>query len=71
VVADDRGDLFWKVHGERTVYDSRWICVALVDVRPPAGSRFEHHVVHLDQVDIALITNQHHQIQTRADIGGL
>jgi 8-oxo-dGTP pyrophosphatase MutT (NUDIX family) len=36
--------------------------VSLVAVRPPAGSRFEHHVVHLDQVAIALITNQHDQI---------
>ena len=35
----------WKVHGERTVYDSEWVRLALVDVEPPGGPRFEHHVV--------------------------
>lgn len=45
------------------MYDNRWIRVALVEeVQPPAGSRFEHHVVRLDQVAIALIINQHDQI---------
>jgi 8-oxo-dGTP pyrophosphatase MutT (NUDIX family) len=37
----------WRVHGERTVYDSEWVQVALADVEPPGGRRFEHHVVRL------------------------
>lgn len=35
----------WTVHGERTVYDSPWVRVALADVEVPGGARFEHHVV--------------------------
>ena len=35
----------WRVHGERSVYDSPWVRVSLVDVEPPGGTRFEHHVV--------------------------
>jgi 8-oxo-dGTP pyrophosphatase MutT (NUDIX family) len=35
----------WTVHGERTVYDSPWVRVALVDVEVPGAARFEHHVV--------------------------
>ena len=35
----------WTVHGERTLYDSDWMRLALVDVELPSGERFEHHVV--------------------------
>lgn len=37
----------WTVHGERTLYDSSWIRLALVDVEIPDGERFEHHVVRM------------------------
>jgi 8-oxo-dGTP pyrophosphatase MutT (NUDIX family) len=37
----------WVVHGERTVYESPWVSVALVDVQVPGGDRFEHHVVRM------------------------
>jgi 8-oxo-dGTP pyrophosphatase MutT (NUDIX family) len=35
----------WIVHGERTLYDSPWVRLALVDIEIPGGERFEHHVV--------------------------
>ena len=35
----------WKVHGERALYDSNWMSLALVDVEVPGGPRFDHHVV--------------------------
>lgn len=35
----------WAVHGERDVYASAWMRTVLVDVEPPGGTRFEHHVV--------------------------
>lgn len=35
----------WTVHGERTLYDSEWIRLTLVDVEIPGQARFEHHVV--------------------------
>jgi 8-oxo-dGTP pyrophosphatase MutT (NUDIX family) len=37
----------WTVHGERLVYDSDWVRLALVDVELPSGPRFEHHVVRM------------------------
>ncbi|HEY2935641.1 MAG TPA: NUDIX domain-containing protein [Gaiellaceae bacterium] len=39
----------WTVHGERKVYASRWLTVALADVEIPDGARFEHHLVRLDE----------------------
>ena len=37
----------WTVHGERTLYASDWMSIALGDVEVPGGSRFEHHVVRM------------------------
>jgi 8-oxo-dGTP pyrophosphatase MutT (NUDIX family) len=41
----------WTVHGERTVYDSDWVRLALVDVEIPGegGRRFLHHVIQMPQ----------------------
>jgi len=39
----------WTVHGERTVYSSPWVDVALVDIELPSGDRFEHHAVRLQR----------------------
>ena len=35
----------WTVHGERSLYESDWMSLRLVDVEIPGGERFEHHVV--------------------------
>lgn len=35
----------WIQHGERSVYDSPWVSLTLVDVEVPGGDRFEHHVI--------------------------
>ncbi len=35
----------WTVHGERYLYESDWMSLALVDVEPPGHQRFEHHVL--------------------------
>jgi len=37
----------WIVHGEREIYGSEWVRLALVDVEVPGGERFEHHVVRM------------------------
>jgi 8-oxo-dGTP pyrophosphatase MutT (NUDIX family) len=37
----------WTVHGERNLYDSEWLRLALVDVEIPGAARFEHHVVRM------------------------
>jgi 8-oxo-dGTP pyrophosphatase MutT (NUDIX family) len=39
----------WTVHGERSLYDSEWMTLALVDVEVPGGDRFDHHVVRFHQ----------------------
>lgn len=35
----------WRVHGERFVYESPWVSLALSTVEPPGLEPFEHHVV--------------------------
>ena len=35
----------WHVHGERSLYSSEWVELALVDIEIPGGARFDHHVV--------------------------
>src|SRR3954463_14610339 len=37
----------WTVHGERSIYESEWVRLALVDVEIPGEQRFEHHVVRM------------------------
>ena len=37
----------WTVHGERSIYDSEWMSLRLVDVETPSGNRFDHHVTRI------------------------
>lgn len=37
----------WQVHGERTIYDSPWMRLALADVDIPGHGRIEHHVLRM------------------------
>jgi 8-oxo-dGTP pyrophosphatase MutT (NUDIX family) len=39
----------WTVHGERAIYESEWIRLALADIEIPGGPRFEHHVIRAPQ----------------------
>jgi len=52
----------WKTFGRRTVYDNRWVRLDLVEVEAPNGERWEHHVVHLDRVAIALLVNDRDEV---------
>jgi 8-oxo-dGTP pyrophosphatase MutT (NUDIX family) len=52
------------VYGERPLYDSRWVRLALVDVEPPDGRRFEHHVVRLGRVAIAFVFDEDERVLT-------
>lgn len=45
----------WRVHGERTVYESRWMRVAIADVELPDGTRIEHDVVRLPRPAAAAV----------------
>jgi 8-oxo-dGTP pyrophosphatase MutT (NUDIX family) len=35
----------WIEHGERSLYESPWMSLRLVDVEVPGDARFDHHVV--------------------------
>ncbi|MFJ8073118.1 NUDIX domain-containing protein [Streptomyces sp. NPDC096176] len=52
----------WQIHGERTVYDNRWVKLALVDVEPPGVERFEHHVVRLHHVAITAVLDDQDRV---------
>jgi ADP-ribose pyrophosphatase len=45
-------------HGERTIYDSEWIRLGLADIETPDGRRFDHHVVHMKPVAIAVLLDR-------------
>lgn len=52
----------WHIHGERTIYDNRWVKLDLVDVEPPGVERFEHHVVRLQHVAIAAVLDDQDRV---------
>jgi 8-oxo-dGTP pyrophosphatase MutT (NUDIX family) len=60
---DERPEsLAWRVHGERTIYDNPWVRLVLVDVEPPDGRRFEHHVVRLQRVVAAVVLDDEDRV---------
>jgi 8-oxo-dGTP pyrophosphatase MutT (NUDIX family) len=55
--------LRWQTHGERTLYDNHWVQLSLVNVEPPGGDRFEHHVVTLlPAAIVAVLDNSGDQV---------
>jgi 8-oxo-dGDP phosphatase len=60
VLEDER--VRWRVHGERPLYTSQWVEVALVDVEPPGGERFEHHVVRMPRAAIAVVLDDDERV---------
>lgn len=57
-VVDDERDVRWVVHGERPLYESRWVRLVLADVELPDGQRFEHHVVRMQRVAAAVVLSE-------------
>jgi 8-oxo-dGDP phosphatase len=45
----------WTVHGERSLYESEWMNLRLVDVELPSGDRFEHHVLRVPREAAAAV----------------
>jgi 8-oxo-dGTP pyrophosphatase MutT (NUDIX family) len=37
----------WRIHGERSLYESDWVSLRLADVELPDGTRFDHHVIRI------------------------
>ncbi|MFF9361610.1 NUDIX domain-containing protein [Streptomyces griseoluteus] len=52
----------WRIHGERDLYDNRWVKLQLWDVEPPGVERFEHHVVKLQHVAITAVIDGHDRV---------
>jgi 8-oxo-dGTP pyrophosphatase MutT (NUDIX family) len=52
----------WQVYGERTIYDNPWVRLVQVDVEPPDGNRFWHHVVRLQTVAAAVVLDDHDRV---------
>lgn len=53
----------WTVHGERVIYDSAWMRLALTDIEIPGGERFEHHVLRMpDPAAGTVVTDPAHGV---------
>lgn len=52
----------WRVFGERPLYENPWVTLVKVDVEPPGGRRFEHHVVRLQRVAIAAVLDEEDRV---------
>jgi len=52
----------WRVHGERLLYDNKWVRLAQVDVEPPSGERWWHHVVRLRPIAAAIVLDEHDRV---------
>lgn len=62
IVAAPKGLEPWLIHGERDVYDNRWVKLQLWDVEPPGMNRFEHHVVKLHHVAITAVLDDQDRV---------
>jgi 8-oxo-dGTP pyrophosphatase MutT (NUDIX family) len=57
VSEDDAGVPRTQVFGERMLYDNPWVRLVQVEIEPPDGHRFWHHVVRLQTVSTAIVLN--------------
>lgn len=64
LVTEPQRSLRWENFGERTIYTSSWVELVIASVKAPNGARFDHHVVRLHRVAVALVVNQNEQILT-------
>ncbi|MBB4968008.1 NUDIX hydrolase [Saccharothrix violaceirubra] len=63
-MVDGLDGLRWQVHEKRRVYESDWVNVDLVKVEPPKTEPFEHHVIKLHHVAVALLINENEEVLT-------
>ncbi|MGC5233799.1 GntR family transcriptional regulator [Streptomyces albogriseolus] len=52
----------WRIHGERDLYDNRWVKLQLWDVEPPGMKSFEHHVVKLHHVAVTAVMDDQDRV---------
>ena len=51
----------WIVHGERPVYESKWVRVGMADLSQPSGERFEHHTVWFPPVAMTVLFDDNNE----------
>lgn len=51
-----------RVYGERTIYDNKWVRLVQLDIEPPDGHRFWHHVVRLQTVALAAVFDDNDRV---------
>ena len=49
-------------HGERPLYENPWVRLVKVDITPPDGRRFEHHVVRLQRVALSVVLDNEDRV---------
>jgi 8-oxo-dGTP pyrophosphatase MutT (NUDIX family) len=52
----------WRIHGERDLYDNRWVKLQLWNVEPPGMKSFEHHVVKLHHVAVTAVLDDQDRV---------
>ena len=60
VTSDNLG--LWRAHGERAIYESPWVWLGQVDVEPPGGDRYWHHVVRLPAAALAALVDDQDRV---------
>jgi 8-oxo-dGDP phosphatase len=51
-----------KIHGERSIYDNEWVHLVQIEIEPPDGRRFWHHVIRLQTVALAAVFDEHDRV---------
>jgi len=49
----------WQIHGERSLHESDWMSLRMVDIEIPGGPRFEHHVVRFPLPAAGVVIHDH------------
>lgn len=52
----------WSVGAEKVVYDSPWVQVLKVEVVPPGGGAFSHHVIRLQRIVVVAVVDPEQRV---------
>jgi 8-oxo-dGDP phosphatase len=52
----------WRAHDERVIYDSPWVRLGQIDVEPPVGERYWHHVTHLPPAALLALVDDDNRV---------
>jgi len=52
----------WIVHGERALYESEWVNLAMADVEIPDERRFDHHVIRVPRAAAGTVIHRRDEV---------